>query len=429
MAAQRPRPIRVVRWRDSVEESASLAVDSLRTHRARSLLAICGIVIGIVTVVLVASVLANVRNQIAILFRDLGTDNVFAFHLTGDPYVTANEKEARRQPLKLEWVSDVRRLTPAAKDVGAQVIVPTTSDTGVLVARAGDNESDTVLVEGNTPTFFDIIGAEFARGRPFTELEDRAGAKVAIVGASLSMALFGNGSPLGRTLTLGGDTYTVVGELEKRRGGFFGENRQDNVLSLPAGTVRKRFGVPERVLIYVQAKPGERAVCLQQTEAVFRQLRQLRPEDDNDFNLSTADQIIATFDGISAQIALATFGLAGVSLLIGAIGIANVMFISVTERTREIGLRLAVGARRREVLLQFLLEAVFLSGIGGAAGVTVAFLIGLLLTLVLTGFSAVAPLWAIGSGLAASVLVGVVAGYLPAYRAAYLDPVEALRHE
>jgi putative ABC transport system permease protein len=166
-----------------------------------------------------------------------------------------------------------------------------------------------------------------------------------------------------------------------------------------------------------------------QTEAVFRQLRQLGPADDNDFNLSTADQIIATFDGISAQIALATFGLAGVSLLIGAIGIANVMFISVTERTREIGLRLAVGARRREVLLQFLLEAIFLSGIGGIAGVSTAFAIGLLLTLVLTGFSAVAPLWAIGSGLAASVLVGVVAGYLPAYRAAYLDPVEALRHE
>jgi putative ABC transport system permease protein len=416
-------------WRDSVDEAGTLALDSLRTHRARSLLAIAGIVIGIVTVVLVASVLSNVRNQIALLFRDLGTDNIFAYHLTGDPYTAANEKEARRVPLKLEWVSDVRRLTPSAKDVGAQLIVPSTSDTGVLVARAGDNESDTVLVEGVTPTFFDIVGAEFARGRPFTALEDRAGARVAVIGASLSAALFGSQSAIGKTLTLGGDTYTVVGELEKRRGGFFGENRQDSVLSLPAGTVRKRFGIPGSVVIYVQAKPGERAQCMLQTEAVFRQLRQLGPADDNDFNLSTADQIIATFDGISAQIALATFGLAGVSLLIGAIGIANVMFISVTERTREIGLRLAVGARRREVLLQFLLEAIFLSGIGGIAGVSTAFAIGLLLTLVLTGFSAVAPLWAIGSGLAASVLVGVVAGYLPAYRAAYLDPVEALRHE
>lgn len=415
--------------RDSVEESAWLAVESLRAHRARSLLAIAGIVIGIVTIVLIASVLANVRNQVALLFRDLGTDNIFAFHLTGDPYVTASEKEARRQPLKLEWVRDIQRLTTAAKDVGAQVIVPTTTSSGVLVARAGGNESDTVFVEGATPTLFGIIGAEFARGRPFTALEDRAGANVAVVGASLSLALFGNESPLGRTLTLGGDTYTVVGELEKRRGGFFGENRQDNVVTLPAGTVRKRFGVPERVLIYVQAKPGQRDECMRQTESAMRQLRALSSQDDNDFNLSTADQIIATFDGISAQIGLVTFGLAGVSLLIGAIGIANVMFISVTERTREIGLRLAVGARRREVLTQFLLEAVFLSGIGGVAGVVAAMSIGLLLTLVLTGFSAVAPLWAVLGGLGASILVGVVAGYVPAYRAAYLDPVEALRHE
>jgi len=417
------------RWRDSVEEAAALAVDAVRTQRARSLLAIAGIVIGIVTVVLVASVLANVRNQVALLFRDLGTDNIFAFHLTGDPYVVPSEKEARRLPLKLDWVDDVLRLTPSAKDAAGQVIVPTTSESGVLVASAGDKESDTVLVEGVTPTFFDIIGADFARGRPFTALEDRAGARVAVVGANLSAALFGNASPLGRTVTLGGDTYTVVGELAKRRGGFFGENRQDNVLTLPAGTVRKRFGVPDRVVIYVQAKPGERTECFRQTEAAFRQLRQLTADEDNDFALSTADQIIATFDGISAQIGLATFGLAGVSLLIGAIGIANVMFISVTERTREIGLRLAVGARRREVLMQFLLEAVFLSGIGGAAGVATAMTIGVLLTFVLTGFSAVAPLWAILSGLGASVLVGVVAGYLPAYRAANLDPVEALRYE
>ena len=418
-----------VRWRDSVEESASLAIDSLNTHRARSMLAITGIVIGIVTVVLVASVLANVRYQIAILFRDLGTENIFAFHITGDPYSTVSEKEARRLPLELGWVEPLKRLVTASRDVGAQVVVPTTSASGALVARAGGNESDTVLVEGVTTTFFDIIGAEFERGRPFTDLENNTAAKVAVIGASLSTALYGNQSAIGKTLMLGGDTYTVVGELKKRRGGFLGENRQDSVLSLPVGTVRKRFGTPDKVVLYVQARPNERDACFQQTEAVLRQLRRLPPSADNDFTLSTADSIISTFDGISAQIGLATFGLAAVSLLIGAIGIANVMFISVTERTREVGLRLAVGARRREVLLQFLLEAVFLSGIGGIAGVLTAMGIGLLLTFVISGFSAVAPLWAILSGLFASVLVGVVAGYLPAYRAAYLDPVEALRYE
>jgi putative ABC transport system permease protein len=411
-------------------EPASLAIDSLRTERARSALAIAGIVIGIVTVVLVASILANARNQVALLFRDLGTDNVFAFHLTGDPYVTPNEREARRKPLELSFVRDIARLGTAIRDVGAQVIVPTVSSNGqVLVARARGNESDTVLVEGASPGLFDIIGAEFARGRPFTELEDREGAHVAVVGASLAKALFGNASPLGQTLTLAGDSYIVVGELAKRRGGFFGENRQDNVLTLPAGTVRNRFGEPERVGIYMRAKPGQREVCFVQAEAILRLLRKLPPTAENDFTLSTADQIIATFDGLSARIGLVTVGLAGVSLLIGAIGIANVMFISVSERTREIGLRIAVGARRKQVLVQFLLEAAFLSSIGGIAGVGAALGIGLLLTLVLSGFSAVAPLWAIVAGLAASVGVGVVAGYWPAQRAAGLGPVEALRHE
>jgi putative ABC transport system permease protein len=415
-------------WTDRFTEASRLAVDAVVTHRARSALAIAGIVIGLVTVVLVASVLANVRSQIALLFRDLGTENVFAFHLSGDPYSAPNEQESRREPLDLAFVPEVKRLSTSAADVGAQIIVPTTG-TRPLVVRAGSNDSDTALVEGFTPTLFDIIGAEFVRGRPFTELESRQRARVAVLGASLARALFGSVSPVGRTVSLAGQTYTVVGELAERRGGFLGENRQDNVLTLPAGTVRAQFGAPARVVLYVRAKPGERAACYAELEAILRRLRKLPAEAPNDFNLSTADQIISTFDDISARVALATVGLASISLFIGAIGIANVMFISVTERTREIGLRMAVGAVRREVLLQFLLESVFLAGIGGATGVAVALLIGLLVSMIVTGFSAVPPLWAVMLGAASSIGVGVIAGFIPARRAARLDPVEALRRE
>ena len=416
-------------WREAIAEAATVAFESIRTERLRAALAIAGIVIGIVTVVLVASVLANVRNQVALLFRDLGTDNVFAFHLTGDPYVTPSEQEARRRPLKLEYVDEIRRLSTASREVAAQVIVPTSVDGQVLVARAGGSESDTVLVEGVSPSYFDVIGAEFARGRPFTEVENGRGARVAVIGASLSRALFGSSSPIGRTLTIGGDVYTVVGELAARRGGFFGENRQDSVLNLPVGTVRRRFGEPDRVVLYIQAKPGRLDECIEETGAILRLVRQVPPGGADDFRLSTAEQIISTFDGLSARIGLASVGLAAVSLLIGAIGVANVMFIGVTERTREIGLRIAVGAKRREVLLQFLLEAVMISGVGGLAGVLGALSVGLLLRLFLTGFSAVAPVWAIAAGLFASVSVGILAGYWPARRAAGLDPVDALRHE
>jgi putative ABC transport system permease protein len=416
-------------WTATLAESWALAVGSVRSQTLRSTLAVLGIVIGIVSVVIVASVLANVRNQVALLFRELGTENVFAFHFTGDPYSTPSEQESRRRPLKTEYAASLRRLAPSLDDVAVEVIVPGVVNGRPLVARAGDSESDRALVEAVSPNYFEIVGAEFAGGRPFTDLEDRVAAPVAVVGSSIARALFGTQSSVGRTMYIGGDAYTVVGELAPRKGGFFGENRQDSIVDVPVVTARRRFGVPDRVVLYARARPGRRDEARIEMEAGLRQLRGLPGDRENDFTLSTADSIVGTFDDLAARIGAVTVALAGLSLFIGGIGIANVMIIAVTERTREIGLRLAVGARRVNVLAQFLLEAALLSGLGGVAGVAAAIAIGLLLRLVVSDFSAVPPLWSILAGLLASVSVGVVAGVLPAHRAASLNPVDALRHE
>jgi putative ABC transport system permease protein len=416
-------------WRDLAVETIRLTHDSVAAHPLRSVLAVLGIVIGIVTVVLVASILANVRNSVALLFRELGTENVFAYHRSGDPYAPPSEKEARRLPLKPAFADAIAREGRHVRDVGVQLIVPPVVNGRALVARAGGTESDRAFVEGVSVDYFDVVGAEFAQGRPFTALESRAGARVAVLGANVARALFGNGPPLGRSLVLAGETWSVVGVQPPRKGGFFGENRNDTVIFIPLRAAQRRFAEAEATVLYVRARPGEREAAFVETEAILRRLRRLGPEEPDDFNLSTADQIIGTLDQVSAAIGLATFALAAVSLLIGGIGIANVMIIAVTERTREIGVRRALGARRSEVLRQFLLEAAFLSGTGGLAGVALASLLGLLITLVAPGFSAMAPTWAVVTGLAASVLTGLVAGYLPARRAASLDPVEALRYE
>ncbi|NKB90436.1 MAG: FtsX-like permease family protein [Acidobacteria bacterium] len=419
------------RWAEQFRLSAGLATESVRANPARSGLAITGIVIGIVTVVLVSTVLANVRNQIAILFRELGTDNVFAYHLTGDPSSPPSQDEANRLPLEREFADVIAREAPSISQVAVQIRVPTISNGQPLSARSGSNVSDNVLPEGVSANYFDVVGAEFAYGRPITELEDRAGARVAVLGSSLSEALFGSqagATALGRTILFGGESYTVVGVVAPRRGGFFGENRQDSAMSISAGAVVRRFPEAENVLLYMRSEPGQLEQAQVDAQAVLRRLRQLSVEEDDDFTLSTSEQIIGTFDQVGAGIAAATVGLAAVSLLIGGIGIANVMVIAVTERTREIGVRLAVGARRAEVQRQFLIESALLSLAGGVAGLTVAAGLTALLTLFVPGFLPVLPAWAVAFGLVSSCLTGILAGYLPARRAAALDPVEALRH-
>jgi putative ABC transport system permease protein len=419
------------RWRmlDAEREAAGLAVDALRAQPARTSLAILGVVIGIVTVVIVASTLVGLRNSIALLFRELGTDNLFAYHLNGEPYSAPAEVDMARPQLQPDDAVQLARLGESIRDVGLELIVPVTTGTRVLTARAGQNESDTVLVEGVSPNFHDIVGAEFREGRPLTDTESRVQAQVAVLGNSVARALFGNDAAVGRAFLLGGDRYFVVGVLEPRKGTFFGENRNDSVVAIPVSTARRKFPDARNLVLYVRAKPGLREQARDEARAILRLIRRVPLGSPDNFALNSADQIIEQFDRIGLQIFLATIALASVSLVIGGIGIANVMVISVTERTREIGVRLAIGARRRDVRRQFLIESAILSGAGGAIGVAIATAFGAAVAVVTPAFPSAPPLWSVMAGLVSSVGVGIAAGYLPARRAAGLDPVEALRYE
>jgi len=416
-------------WLGTLVEATTLAAESLRAHKARSGLAILGVVIGIVTVVLVASTLVGLRNSVALLFRELGTDNIFAYHLNGEPYAAPTELDARRPQLKVEYARELERLGPSIREVGIELIVPAVTSTRVITARAGVNELDTVLVEGVSANFFDVVGAAFKQGRPFTPTEERARGQVAVIGANVSKALFGGAGAVGHSFLLGGDRYFVVGELAPRQGTFFGENRNDSVVAIPVATARRKFPDARNMVLYIRALPGLRDQAREEAETILRLLRNVPRGAESNFSMNTADQIIAQFDRIGFQIFIATIALAAISLVIGGIGIANVMVISVTERTREIGVRLAIGARRGEVRRQFLIEAAILSGAGGLAGVILATVIGVLVAFVAPSFPAAPPLWAVTAGLVTSLAVGVIAGYWPARTASALDPVEALRYE
>lgn len=405
------------------------AIDSLLANGVRSLLAIAGIVIGIVTVVLITSVLSNAKKQVAALFEGLGTDNILAFHLSQDPYSPPTDKEANRRPLEIGFADVIKRLSPNVEEVGVQLIVPAIVNGRPLVASAGRIDNDTCLAEGSAARTFQVVDAVLTEGRLFTPIEEETGARVAILGASVRASLFPGASALGKEIRVGGISFTVIGASAPRPGGVFGENRQDNVISMPIRSVQSLFPDARNVLMYVKTREGRRAEARQDVETILRRLRGLAPDSPSDFQLTSPDQIIAVFNQVGNAIGAATIALAGISLFIGAIGIGNVMIISVTERTREIGIRRAIGATQGSVRRQFLIEAGVLSGMGGILGVLIALGIGFLVTLVLPRYDARPPWTAALAGVLVSVVVGLIAGYVPAARAASVDPIEALHRD
>ncbi|MEO8358483.1 MAG: ABC transporter permease [Vicinamibacteria bacterium] len=403
------------------------AIDSLRANGLRTALAIAGIVIGVVTVVLITSVLSNARTQVAALFQGLGSDNLLAFHLSQDPYSPPTDKEANRRPLLASYAEVIARNSTNIEDVGVQLIVPTIVNGRPLVASAGLIDNDSCLAEGSLAKTFEVIDAPLSEGRLFTAMEETTGARVAILGASVRASLFPGISALGKQVRLSGIAFTVIGVVAPRPGGVFGENRQDSVISMPIRTVQAIFPDAKNILLYMRMKEGRRVEARQDAETLLRRLRGLAPDSPNDFQLTSPDQIIAIFNQVGDAIGAATVALAGISLFIGAIGVGNVMIISVTERTREIGIRRALGATQGSVRRQFLIEAAVLSAVGGILGVLLALGIGFLVTLALPGYDARPPWNAAIAGVVVSILVGLAAGFVPASRAAALDPIEALR--
>jgi|WetSurMetagenome_2_1015567.scaffolds.fasta_scaffold14859_6 putative ABC transport system permease protein len=411
-------------------ENLSFALDNILAHRLRSLLTVFGIIVGIVTVVLVASVLVGVRLNIALLFQEFGPNNIFAYHLNGDPgNPTIRAEEVSRKPLQAKFAQQLLETCPSLDDAAAQILVPGVVDGRALTARHLGLENENIQVQGATWNFAQVTNAEIETGRIYSAEEEHRRAKVCLLGANISTSLFPSGNGVGESIVMDGAIYRVLGVFEKRKGGFLGENRQDNVVMIPLRTIEARYPDMDAVVLYCQAKPGLRETALLEVEEELRRLRGLSTEQESNFTLSTSDSIIQQLDRITMLVRTGTLAISGLGLLVGGVGVMNIMLMSVTQRTREIGVRKAVGARRRDIIWQFLLEAALLTTIGGVLGVSLASSLGFVMALLIPNLPAIPPVWAVLSGLGLSTTVGIVFGIWPALKAARLDPIESLRYE
>jgi putative ABC transport system permease protein len=413
----------------SRKENIRIAIAGVWTHRFRSLLTILGIVIGITTVVTVASLLTGLREGVVVFFQELGPDNIFVTRTSGDPSQPAPIKERKRRALKAEYADYIKKTCASVQDVGLELLVPAVVDNNPITARVPGFETDTINLTGMAPNMEDIAPRDFAYGRFFTPEENQRAAHVILIGYNVAQSLFPDGKALQRAVMIDGAEYVVIGVYAKAKGGFFGENGQDDAIVFPLRTAENRYPQVDNYFITAKALPGRRQEAYDEVHWAMRRLRRLAGDAEDDFAISTPDQIIQQFDQITGLIGLVAIAISALGLLVGGIGVMNVMLVSVTERTREIGVRKAIGARRRDIVGQFLVEAMALTGAGGMLGILIAVLITMALGALVPSLPSKVPAWAVIAGFSVSMAVGVFFGVWPAVKAASLDPVEALRYE
>ena len=412
-------------------ENARMALETLREHKMRSFLTVLGVVIGITALISVASILVGLDRDVRAFLNDFGPDTLFVFKFTpGFHFGRLSQEERVRKPLTLEDALAIREQCPSVKAVSAEVfprvgIGPRHFPT----IRYRNKEVVGIDYNGTLPASEQVYGQRMTRGRFLTEAEDLHRADVAVIGFDLADALFAGEDPVGKPILVDGVTYVVVGVAARRKGQFFRDEGADKGVLVPYRTYRKHNPAADEHFIGVQAYPGMKAAAEDEIRSLLRRRRNVPFDKPDNFGVSTAEQVAEQFRQITGAVALLIAVISSIGLLVGGVGVMNIMLMSVTQRTREIGVRRAIGARRRDVVWQFLTEAMALTGAGGVIGVLLGIGISLLINAFLPALPSAVPAWAVVLGVLVAMSVGLFFGMYPAVKAARLDPVEALRYE
>jgi putative ABC transport system permease protein len=410
---------------ERIQSNVQVALDTLRANKLRSSLTILGVVIGVATVMTMAAIVQGIQDQIVRTIEIAGPSTFYVVKVFSQTPVNPDQlpKWIRVRPDLIEAEAERIRQLPEISyaAIWAQA-------NGRL--SYGAQRTQFTLIMGADDRYQEIQGGELLDGRWFTQAEMSSGANVAVLDENAARKLFARESALDKVIRIGGRPARVIG-LYAQPGNIFSPPGQDIGAIVPYKMLDHQFTIDKTNALYIPVKPKKTVSTADAQEAVtiaLREMRRLRPADKNNFDLITQDQILDTFNKITGVFFLVMIVLSSVGLLVGGIGVMAIMMVSVTSRTREIGIRKALGATKREILFQFLVEAAVLTGFGGVLGILIGLTFGRLATLAMN-IDAAVPLGLTLVAVIVSVSIGLIFGILPAQRAAKLDPIDALRYE
>jgi len=410
-----------------LKEDMKMALETIRTHKVRSFLTVLGVVIGTMVAIVVASILLGVEKNVQDSLNEFGVDNLFIFKFNpGFHFGRLSPEERTRKSLTYEDGMAIKEELPAVRNVVVQAL-PHIGEgpQPIRTARNKNHELTNIIFRGVTSSYSEVINGKMKEGRFFTDQEDLHRADVVVIGFDAEKSLFPEERAEGKELLVDGNLYTVIGVFEKKKNSM--GNAGDNEVLIPYRTYRKHYPKDDENFITAMAQPGQKSIAEDEVRGLLRLRRHVPPNKEDTFGISSAEALGNQFRDIMAGIFKLVVGIVSIGLLVGGVGVMNIMLMSVTERTREIGVRKAIGARKRDISFQFITEAMTLTGIGGAMGVILSLILSFLMQLI--HFPSSVPIWAIFLALTVASSVGLFFGIYPAVKAARLDPVIALRYE